>query len=310
MTIPCEQYFTALNYTSSSYANENFITDECISNLAKFILFMTYFTLLFISLLWTLTTIFFEVKRVGWKWDLRKQCYILAAAAMASEIISFFFYFFSIQLSIRYFIYATDPQLTFIAVTLLIRARFKSSIEITFNTDNKFQKLFYNHLVIINIFMAILTISSCIIGPMIAFTRQNWYQVNWFYAVRTSGYGIVSVSSLILSLYTCKKLIQACDQSSMVTVNTNQNVNIILMKLRIIIKLCYLCLPSQIFILTPVWMIWNLYGIFWFHFTVNEFNLVLILIVLVWSLKIDSESSKSTFNSSSLYSHSHSHSQP
>lgn len=283
----CDQIlFTVRNLTGTSYANENFITNFCVSNLAKLIIFSLFLVMWFCALVWSLLTLYFEIVTVGFKWDLRKKIYTLTIISTVAEFISFLFYFFSIQSAVRYLFYSIAPQLTIVVISLSLKAWFETSINITFNTDERFQRSFTTALIIINVIMVTLTLSCCIIGPMVSFSSGNSYQVNWFYAIRTSGLSFISICIIFLIRFTGKKLVKACTGQHSELVQNSEKVKKLLEKLRILIKISTLCLPTQVFILTPIWMIWDLYGIFWFHFTINEINLFMAVTIMMWTIKI------------------------
>jgi len=67
--------FSILRLNSTSYGNENFITTECISNWAKFGLFLPTIILWTVLLIWIVIVMFKEVMRTGRTWDLRKKVY-------------------------------------------------------------------------------------------------------------------------------------------------------------------------------------------------------------------------------------------
>lgn len=300
----CDSHFTLSNLTSSSYGNENFIIDECISNWAKFGLFSLWFILWFIAFLWSLYVLYVEVRKTGFKWDLRKKIYVFTIISTFFELIAIILYITGLQTPIRYFIFAVPLQSVRMVVSWSISAWFQTSMSITRNTNERLQKMFKISIIVMDVITAVLTISCCIVGPMVAFSNGDANQVNWFYSIRTSVTSFIGTCICLLIHFVGGELVRVCQRDEVIKGKDTEEDRIerLLGRLKTLIKTANQCLPGQlVLIFFPFWMWANLYGVFWFQFTFNEFNLLLSVVIMAWLFKEEGKN----FGVSSGSSHSH-----
>lgn len=302
----CDNRFLLTNLSGSSYANENFITNECISNWVKFGIFLFWIVVWSCSWLWIVSITFLEIKKSGIELNLRKKIFFLSVLGSSAALTSHIILFLDIQISLRYFFFAIYPWVAGYGTNVVMSAAFNSAIEIMLKNDreklkNRFQIAVY----VVDAITAFIVIVFFIIGPITAYSLGNWYLVNIFYIIRNCSVSFVVFLFCAIIWYATKSLTAAChlDAEDVSTIDNQnrQKINDLVKRINVFNFFCnYGTLPIKIilFFMIPIWQIWDLYGIFWFQFIIDDAIYFGLINFLVWMLK---DNNKMDFSTSSQY---------
>lgn len=289
----CDNHFSLNNLSSSSYANENFITDECISNWVKFIIFSFWIAAWSCTWLWFIFVFIQEVRVKGCDFNLKKRVFLLSILAASSAVVANILMLLDIQNSIRYLFYAIYPWVLAFVVCRILLAVFNSAIQIAFKENyNEVKSRFQFYITFMDFLSATIVIVSFIIGPMVSYSYGEYSLVNVFYIVRISSVAFLVILFCALIRNATNTLTNVCslakEDNPMINSHTRNTVITLVRRLNVFNNFClYIVFPMQVILLfsLPVWQIWDLYGVFWFQYIINELVYYVAINIIVWVLK-------------------------
>jgi len=288
-TFVCQDIFSVYSLNDSSLVNENFITDQCMSNTTKLVVYvisMIIWLIVAISIIY----LFISQQYKGRKLESQVKVYLLLlVVAAAGELASYTLMLASTQNISRYVIYAVSQQCIRIVINRLSFNKCVTTLNtINVDDDRRLTAKFSTCVTIMDTMTALTTIVCCVIGPMVSYNYDNYIAVNWFYAIRMSMNNIVAVGFSCINIYSCKCLMDYCN-------NSHQSIDIINkvkrgLKFNITIA-SILLIKRVIFSFFFIRMQTNLQNIFWYHFAFYQLGL---LIATTYSLHSLYKSTSST----------------
>jgi hypothetical protein len=299
----CNPNFLIWNLTDASVTNEDYVTEECINNTVKLGVFST------LVILWCFVTCFIVYLSVDEYCTsgrgqphspLRKRLHSLHIIASLGELISMVMILLGVTSEIRYIFYAIGPYFNCVCNTLCFHAWYKSLVVYSNDIDNRLTNVINRLIYSVNIYYFIVVMSLTIIGPCITYSNGDYNTLNWLFVIRTSLGSVVGIVQCLLIIIVGKKFICVCEEQGLAN-----NTKYVLNKLaKVVDIISYIILPLQFILLfAPIWMIWNLHGVFWFRFIVYEFGMLFSIPFLSWLVK---HNSKSSNLHTSFFSSSHS----
>jgi len=282
----CGNTFNIWQLLATSYGNENFVTSQCNANWVKFIPFFLYLITWSYITIWSSHIFISEILKHKNSFDLRRRIYLLTVIAAAFELCSICLVMAGVQHWVRYLIYVVPLQAVRTVVSWSINAWFDTTVAITHGVDDKTIVKFKRIMQVMDITTAVMHISCCVIGPVVAYHNGYYTMVNWFYSIRTCVTSLIGVCVCLLIRQVGNKLHAACMPDDAEMVQQDTKTTELMHRLKFLIKIANNCLPSQIlFSFFPFWMLADLYGAFWFQYTINEFNLALSVAIMAWLVK-------------------------
>lgn len=282
----CGQVFDIFQLSATSYGNENFVTTECIANRAKMIPFTIYLLLWSAASIWSLYVFGWEMRKRKNVFDLKRRIYLLTVIACLCETCSIALVMAGVQHWFRYLVYTVALQSVRTVVSWSLTAWFDTSLAIAHNVNDSTVKLFRRTVLTIDIITWLMHITCCVIGPAVAYSYGQYLAVNIFYSIRTCLTSIIGVVVCLLIRSVGSQLHKACSPEDIDMVKPDSHTSALMQRLKFVIKVASQCLPGQILTsFYPIWMVWNLYGTFWFQYTINEFMLLLSVVIMAWLIK-------------------------
>jgi len=294
----CELVFSVHQLNASSYINENFILSQCMPNTTKLAVFSISVLIWLCILVFTSYLLAKELTnktltnnrltssfRSSDSSSFKSKVYLLIMIAAVGELCSYGLMMSATQNPVRYLIYAISQQCIRIPINRMSLRKFNTALatvndNVGINDSKNLKRKFEICIRIRDSCTALVTLSCCIIGPIISYHYGNYVAVNWFYAIRMSATNVVAVILSSISIYTGNNLIRYCSGEitdgvvDNVLKSTSSNVKIakILLVKRVIFSFFFLR------------MIWNLEGVFWYHFVFYQLGLVIAVSYSLWTL--------------------------
>ena len=271
----CDEYFNALFPTNSSIDNEIFIAKDCVNNSAKLTLFIFWLLIWIIMLIWSGSKTAKDLIDNRWSWNNRRGIYLITSIMSVCQILLYIIYLAGFHNKVKYFVLALIPFMARLNISVLLRAWFQTISDRYTEESIRIIKLVFK---IADNAMNILSGVSCfvcfLVGPMVAYPDKPEL-INWFYIFGISLSSVSGFTSCILMIVVGMKLKALCHVDNIIK-SQNNDLEILGKKISFVIFVAFGCIGLQFgIIIIPIWMIWDLYGVFYFHFTLNEFGIFL-----------------------------------
>jgi len=271
----CDEYFNPLFPQNFSKDNELFIAKDCVHNSAKLTLFIIWLLVWIVMLSWAGGKIVLDFIDRRLSWNNRRSVSLITFFMAVCEIFLYSIYLMGFHNKVKYFVLAIVPFLARLNTSVLLRAWFQSISDRYTEKSIRITKIVFK---IADNGMNILSGVSCfvcfLVGPMVAYP-DNPELVNWFYIFGISLSSVSGFTSCILMIVVGIKLKALCHVDNIIKVQNN-DLEILGKKISFVICVAIGCIGLQFgIIIIPVWMIWDLYGVFYFHFTLNEVGIFL-----------------------------------
>ena len=270
----CDEYFSVFSLNAWSQGNEIFITNECIHNGVK-LFFFSVWLLVWIGLFcWSLGKIIRDVVKKRWSWNSRRKVYLITLTMAIGQILIYSAYLAGFHQREKYLAYAIAPVLARFNGSIVLRAWFKT-ISDCYTQESTTRIKFYFKLAndCMDVLALLIWLSCSTVGLMVSYPNPE--NVNWFYIF---GIGLSSINGFgtcVLLIVAGNRLKTLCQPNEMLQ-NEDGKLQELSNKIRKIGIVAWGCIGLQFAIIViPVWMVGDLFGIFYFHFILNETGIFL-----------------------------------
>jgi hypothetical protein len=271
----CQDYFSIHALSNSSLSNEIFSTSECINNKLKLACFtiniIVYFTAMIYSIYLfrksqSLSSSLSSPPSSTFKSKLSVKSYICLLVIFGSicNVITNVIYIIGVINSIRNLIFSGALSSLVLSITLLLR----SWLKVTITVNCKICAIIDILLVGLNISIFVSNLVCVKIGMIVYQHDQNI--VNWLYVINVSTNMLFLTIFSVILLIICDRFLNAivpCIELDSNDLSLTHMSN----KLRFLVKIVKFNLPIiTIMIFIPLWMLIDLKGIFYYHFSVIQ----------------------------------------
>ena len=307
----CQQYFSLGNLSGSSQETESFLTTLCVANQFKLTVFIFWLVVYSISILWIISHIVEEIKKRGWLLNLRMIVFLCSLTAYLGQLISYLLFIFppsssSMLSSGRYIVFAIAPLAIMVTYYFCLKAWFDTVINSSLNHKVDNIRLVFNLLSTTGLIIPLISIASCyIIGPMVSIEFGRTDLLNYFYLFRLSGSFMSGLNTCAMILYIGHRFLAIHAESAGVRMdsfrvdgfrkdgaaaNMDAEMSQLITNLKLVIRSAKFNFVFQlILIFIPLWLLADAYGVFYFHFTINE--LMMLLATSMMSLALNKRAS-------------------
>jgi hypothetical protein len=267
----CKESFSAYELSDSSLSVEQFITTECIDNRVKFACFVINIIIYSDILIYSLY-LFFRSRQLALtplfsrKISVKDYTCLSITVSCLFNVIVNITYLVGVTHYARYLLYPVALTILLFSVTILLRTWFRVISATKGPQYARLIKLLDILLFSINICMFVSNLICVIIGPIVY--RNDHTMVNWFYVMSTTTIMIVLVVFSVLLIVICYKFLETMNAEFS---GKQSKLSRLSNKIQVLIKIVKLNLPSMcIMVFEPLWMLADLKGIFYFHFSIIQ----------------------------------------